>query len=128
MDPKKPAAPRRVWRMTTDAPQGEFVDLTEGSSDVPEPRVIKRTFHPETRATASRTAAETPPAPRDSAVGERPIEAAVRVLNPAKVPSWRASSYDLMTGLTVRDVTDTIPGEIFDELFNAPSDDDAKRF
>ena len=23
MDPKKPPVPRRVWRMTTDAPQGE---------------------------------------------------------------------------------------------------------
>ena len=45
------------------------------------------------------------------------------MLNPAKVPSWRASSYDLMTGLTVSDVTDTIPGEIFDELFNSESDD-----
>ena len=128
MDPKKPSAPRRVWRMTTDAPQGEFVDLAEGAGDVPEPRVIKRTFHPETRATANRIAADAPPTPRDSGAGERPTEAAVRVLNPAKVPSWRASSYDLMTGLTVRDVTDTIPGEIFDELFNAPSDDDAKRF
>ena len=50
-------------------------------------------------------------------------EAAVRVLNPAKVPSWRASSYDLLTGLTVRDVTDTIPGAIFDELFKPVSDD-----
>lgn len=127
MDPKKPSAPRRVWRMTTDAPQGEFIDLTEGVVDVPEPRTIKRTFHPETRASANRAASETPVTPRDSA-GERPLDPAVRVLNPAKVPSWRASSYDLMTGLTVRDVTDTIPGEIFDELFNAASDDDAKRF
>jgi len=42
-----------------------------------------------------------------------------RVLNPGKVPSWRASSYDLLTGCTVRDVTDTIPGEIFDELFSS---------
>jgi hypothetical protein len=52
-------------------------------------------------------------------------EAAVRVLNPAKVPSWRASSYDLLTGLTVRDVTDTIPGAIFDELFKPVPDDGA---
>ena len=46
-----------------------------------------------------------------------------KILDPAQVPSWRASSYDLMTGLTVSDVTDTIPGEIFDELFNSESDD-----
>ena len=45
--------------------------------------------------------------------------ARTRVLNPGKVPSWRASSYDLLTGCTVRDVTDTIPGEIFDELFSS---------
>ncbi len=47
------------------------------------------------------------------------------MLNPAKVPSWRASSYDLLTGLTVRDVTDTIPGAIFDELFKPVTDDGA---
>ena len=29
MDPKKPPVPRRVWRMTTDSPQGEFVDVAQ---------------------------------------------------------------------------------------------------
>jgi hypothetical protein len=33
------------------------------------------------------------------------------------VPSFRASSHDLLTGATVSDVTDTIPGDLFDELF-----------
>jgi hypothetical protein len=121
MDPKKPPAPRRVWRMTTDAPQGEFIDLTE-PVDTPQPLVIKRTFHPEKRVFAKGVSAEALPAPVDS-TGERPGDSTIRVLNPAKVPSWRASSYDLMTGLTVSDVTDTIPGEIFDELFNSESDD-----
>ena len=114
MDPKKPPVPRRVWRMTSDAPQGEFVDV--GPADLPEAPVIKRTFHPETRA---RTGAIDPPLAEGAAAGE----AAVRVLNPAKVPSWRASSYDLLTGLTVRDVTDTIPGAIFDELFKPVTDE-----
>jgi hypothetical protein len=118
MDPKKPPVPRRVWRMTSDAPQGEFVDVGSGPVDVPEVPVVKRTFHPETRA-ASRTGAIDPPL-GDAAVSGEP---AVRVLNPAKVPSWRASSYDLLTGLTVRDVTDTIPGAIFDELFKPAGDD-----
>ena len=118
MDPKKPPVPRRVWRMTSDAPQGEFVDVGPGPVDLPEVPVIKRTFHPETRA-AGRTAA-TDAAPGDAVM---PGEAAVRVLSPAKVPSWRASSYDLLTGLTVRDVTDTIPGAIFDELFKPVGDD-----
>ena len=48
---------------------------------------------------------------------DEPINAAAKVLTPARVPSWRASSHDLLTGATVSDVTDTIPGELFDELF-----------
>lgn len=126
MDPKKPPAPRRVWRMTTDAPQGEFIDLDVSAPHVPEPPVIKRTFHPETRASSSRGASEAPVPMRDAGADRQP-DSAVRVLNPAKVPSWRASSYDLMTGLTVRDVTDTIPGEIFDEFFKPETPDDAGR-
>ena len=43
-----------------------------------------------------------------------------KILDPAQVPSWRASSHDLLTGSTVSDVTDTIPGELFDELFSRP--------
>jgi len=65
MDPKKPPAPRRVWRMTTDAPQGEFIDLTE-PVDTPQPLVIKRTFHPEKRVFAKGVSAEALPAPVDS--------------------------------------------------------------
>ena len=41
-----------------------------------------------------------------------------KILDPAQVPSWRASSHDLLTGSTVSDVIDTIPGELFDELFS----------
>ena len=47
----------------------------------------------------------------------QPITTAAKVLTPAQVPSWRASSHDLLTGATVSDVTDTIPGDLFDELF-----------
>ena len=43
-----------------------------------------------------------------------------KILDPAQVPSWRASSHDFLTGSTVSDVTDTIPGELFDELFSRP--------
>ena len=39
------------------------------------------------------------------------------VLTPARVPSWRASSYDLSIGLKVRDISDTISGHLFEELF-----------
>ena len=48
-----------------------------------------------------------------------PGEAQAKVLDPAKVPSWQASSWDLLTGLKVRDVSDTIPDRIFDELFGS---------
>ena len=96
MDPKKqPPAPRRVWRMTAEAPQGQVLELAAK----PDP------------------AAESAPA-RKAAV-ETPGEAPARVLDPAKVPSWQASSWDLMTGLKVRDVSDTIPDRIFDELFGS---------
>ena len=122
MDPKKPPVPRRVWRMTTDSPQGEFFDVGTSPPEAPEPVVVKRTFHPETRTVSGRAASIDAPA-GDGGLGS---EAAVRVLNPAKVPSWRASSYDLLTGLTVRDVTDTIPGAIFDELFKPMTDDGPK--
>jgi hypothetical protein len=48
-----------------------------------------------------------------------PLPAAVRakVLKPAQVESWQASSFDLLTGCIVRDVTVTIPGKIYEELF-----------
>ena len=39
------------------------------------------------------------------------------MLSPARVPSWRASSYDLFIGLKVRDISDTIPRHLFEELF-----------
>ena len=57
------------------------------------------------------------PAGSTSSTPSEPITAAPKVLTPARVPSWRASSHDLLTGATVSDVTDTIPGDLFDELF-----------
>ena len=40
------------------------------------------------------------------------------VLDPAPLTNWRASSYDLLNGLDVSDERDSIPGELFDKLFN----------
>jgi hypothetical protein len=57
-------------------------------------------------------------APADSnAEVEPPPEASKKVLTLPRPPSWRASSYDLLTGSSVSEVEDTIPGELFDELF-----------
>jgi hypothetical protein len=86
---KKPAGPKRVWRMTADMPAGGFVDSTSGAPVAAD-------------AAASAAAAALIPS---------------RVLTPARVPSWHASSHDLLSGATASDVTDTIPGELFDELF-----------
>ena len=95
MDPKKQTGPRRVWRMTAEAPQGEVLELVPKAA-IPEPA-----------------------ASRKAAPAEVTGEAPARVLDPAKVPSWQASSWDLLTGLKVRDVSDTIPDRIFDELFGS---------
>ncbi len=34
-------------------------------------------------------------------------------------PGWLLSSFELADGLDSKDVTDTIPGELFDQLFGA---------
>jgi hypothetical protein len=147
LNPKKSVpSPRRVWRMTADTPMGEYLELVPKSAyDVEPAPPPKRVFHPEVRdpiyksspadkpvaqAAAEPAAAASGPsilerraaprqAPSAADAGERSEAPAARakVLNPGQVPNWRASSYDLLTGLTVHDVTDTIPGEIFDELF-----------
>ena len=54
-----------------------------------------------------------PTAPQGSKDGE--VHA--KVLDPAPVADWRASSYDLLNGVDVRDHSDSIPGELFDRLF-----------
>ena len=81
---KKPAGPRKVWRMSADAPTGAFVDSSPPAGNTPT---------------------------------EQPATPTAKVLTPARVPSWHASSMDLLNGATARDVTDTIPGELFDALF-----------
>jgi hypothetical protein len=79
--PKKLPMARRVWRMTTGAPQGELVD-----------------FDPTEAASC-------------------PADAPAKVLDPAPVVDWRGSSFDLLTGVEVRDHSDSIPAELFDRLF-----------
>ena len=36
-------------------------------------------------------------------------------------PGWRQSSFDLAYGLEVEDATDTVPGELLEELFKKPA-------
>lgn len=87
MDPRKAmAGVRKVWRITSEAPLGEIVDLGPKAAS---PRV-----------------------------GGRVDEAAPMLIDTAPVANWRASSHDLLNGLEVTDQSDSIPGELFDELFN----------
>ena len=58
-----------------------------------------------------------PPSLPDSPVDAESPDASKRMLTPPRPPSWRASSYDLMTGATVTEMEDTIPGDLFDQLF-----------
>jgi hypothetical protein len=74
---------RKVWRMSSDAPLGQIVDI-----DPTEPEPAKK-----------------PPDPA-------PV-----VIEPAPAANWRASSWDLLTGLDVIDHSESIPGELFDKLF-----------
>jgi hypothetical protein len=71
---KDDGRPRRVCRVTPDAPQGEYVD----PDNLPVP-LPQRADRPE--------------------------------------PGWMMSSFELTHGLEVTDETDTLPGDLFDELF-----------
>jgi hypothetical protein len=83
---------RKVWRMTAEAPMGTILELLPDT----EPKAPVKDWP---TATASLD------------------EMRSRLPDPAAEPNWQSSSYDLLNGLTVRDVTDTIPGKIFDEVF-----------
>jgi len=120
---------------------GEYLELVPKEAQgeaLPQP---KRTLHPETPTTnktvqlAHAGLDELPASSQPSVGGQSsvsrpalaPAEPAselplavgpkVKVLRPAQVENWQSSSFDLLTGLMVRDVTDTIPGQVFDELF-----------
>ena len=68
---------RRVWRVTQNAPQGEYVDPDAQPAEI------------------------APAAPAERAE-----------------PGFLVSSFELTHGLEVSEETDTLPGDLFDELFN----------
>ena len=132
---------RRVWRMTADSPLGEYLELVPKEVQVEASEATKRpspsdrptaygavslpsgrsdATQPTATASEDRQATRPQPAPSQA---EHVTEVLVspsmrtRVLRPAQVESWQASSFDLFTGCTVREVADTIPGDLLDELF-----------
>ena len=120
--------PRRVWRMTAESPQGEYLELVP--KDTQGEIAPKRVVYPGAEATPLRRSTDTLPTSSPAPArpdGERrmvpgaELSNAVKVLKPAQVESWQSSSFDLLTGCQVRDVSDTIPGQVFDELFGEDS-------
>jgi len=122
----KSTVSRRVWRMTSDSQLGEYLELrpdneahASGSENraKPEPPVVPA--KPGTASGLQVTVRAAASPSREPAVDTPPTAAPtrVKVLRPAQVESWQSSSFDLLSGLQVRDVTDTIPGRVFDELF-----------
>ena len=137
----KPSAPRRVWRMTPDSPMGEYLELVPKDAPLA-PTTGAPKKNPPDAPPQYRVVPAAPPAAADGTVADlgapgaaaAPAHATGRtapaepqpavpplpkskVLKPAQVESWQSSSFDLLHGLVVRDVTDTIPGQVFDELF-----------
>ena len=132
--------PRRVWRMTTDAPLGEYLELVpkevqaqaceapkqpsrsdrtiaDGAVSLPAVKRDSTQPTPSTRARSQQSPSNRPARPDDVTGSPTLPRMRTKVLTPAQVENWQASSFDLFTGCTVREVTDTIPGELFDELF-----------
>ena len=91
MEANRTGSYRKVWRMTAESPMGEILELV-----------------PEVEAKA--------PA-RDWPTTTAFDELRPRLPDASGEANWQSSTYDLLSGLTVRDVTDTIPGRIFDEVF-----------
>ena len=74
---KRPAGMRRVWRITTDHPQGAIVDPEQ--PEEPKREHSEHALPPDT--------------------------------------SFRSSSWDLLNGVEVTDESDTIPDDLFEQLF-----------
>ena len=79
-DNRRAARPRKVWRMTAEVPQGEFV------GELPD---------------------ELSPMADDG-----------RAKSVRSHPNWMTSSHDLLNGLEVSDFADTLPNDLYDDLFD----------
>ena len=112
---KSRGAMRRVWRMTAENQLGEILELPgessagrnrpgEGSRSSPSKQPLAPALFPNSTGFAS--------------TGE-PRSPVPRAMSSASLSTWRASSYDLLQGLTVRDVSEKIPQRTFEALFTA---------
>ena len=114
---KSRGATRRVWRMTAENQLGEILELPDESN-------AGRNRHGE-RSRSSRSKQAAAPALFHDATGfasrstGEPRSPVSRAMSSATLSTWRASSYDLLQGLSVRDVSERIPQPTFEALFNA---------
>ena len=84
---KEPAVrPRKIWRMTADAPRGQIVDSLPGALS---------------------------PMLKEGETDQRRHRAQ---------PNWRASSHELSLGLEISDFSDTLPNDLYDDLFSAEAE------
>jgi len=112
---KSRGAMRRVWRMTAANQLGEILELPDESN-------AGRNRHGE-RSRLSQSKQPLPPALLPDSTGlvsgstgelRSPVSQARTA---PSLSTWRASSYDLLQGLTVRDVSERIPERTFEALF-----------
>ena len=113
---KSRCATRRVWRMTAENQLGEILEVPDKSTagrhgqhaqlrrSSSEPVTAPALFHDSSGFASRRT-------------GE-PRGPGARTMSSPMLSSWRASSYDLLHGLTVRDVSEKIPQRTFEALFS----------
>jgi len=102
----KDAVPRRVWRMTSDSPAGEYLELVpkaasaNGAESGPRAE-LSITAGP--LRTPARVAGLPPTAPAAVSASQAncrdaPAPTRVKVLRPAQVENWQSSSFDLLSG------------------------------
>ena len=116
MHSTKSGAMRLVWRMTAENQLGEILELPE------EPKSGRN--RAAVRSRRSRPEPTTAPAPFHDSTGfasstlGQPGGPGSRATGSVTASSWRASSYDLLQGLTVRDVSERLPQRTFEALFS----------
>jgi hypothetical protein len=99
---------RRVWRMTAENQLGEILELSD------EPNAGR--FRQGARSPGSPSKQPVALALFHDSIGFAPRSTGKPFTD---LSTWRASSYDLLQGLVVRDVSEKIPQRTFEALFSA---------
>ena len=114
---KSRSATRRIWRMTAENQLGEILELPD-ESNAGRNRQGARPGCSRSKQAAAPAFLHDSTGFASRSAGE-PRSPASKVMSSASLSTWRASSYDLLQGLTVRDVSEKIPQRTFETLFSA---------